>query len=177
MLDLGTSFLASVSRDPKAVAVVDGDVRLTYQDWYARISALVAAFDRLQLAPGDHLVTVLQNRWEAATLHWACQLAGVVITPINWRSKTDEIDYAVADCSAKAIVFEPVSAENVAESAASRHLARISAGHKCAPAEASFAELLGADAPAATPRADADALSLMLYTSGTTARPKGVPDV
>jgi len=37
MLDLGTSFLASVSRDPKAVAIVDGDVRLTYQDWYAKI--------------------------------------------------------------------------------------------------------------------------------------------
>jgi 2-furoate---CoA ligase len=175
MLDLGTSFLASVSRDPKAVAIVDGDVRLTYQDWYAKISALVAAFDRLQLAPGDHLVTVLQNRWEAATLHWACQFAGVVITPINWRSKALEIDYAVEDCGAKAIVFEPVSAENVAESAASRRLARISLGHKCAPAEASFAELLGADAPAATARADADALSLMLYTSGTTARPKGVP--
>jgi 2-furoate---CoA ligase len=175
MLDLGTSFLASVSRDPKAVAIVDGDVRLTYQDWYARISALVAAFDRLQLAPGDHLVTVLQNRWEAATLHWACQFAGVVITPINWRSKAHEIDYAVEDCGAKAIVFEQVSAQNVAEAATSRHLARVSVGHKCAPAEAGFAELLGGDGPPATPRADADALSLMLYTSGTTARPKGVP--
>jgi len=174
MLDLGTSFLASVSRDPKAVAIVDGDVRLTYQDWYAKISALVLSFDRLQLAPGDHLVTVLQNRWEAATLHWACQFAGVVITPINWRSKAHEIDHAVEDCGAKAIVFEQVSAENVGESAASRSLARISVGPKCAPAEAGFAELLGAGS-AAAPRADADALSLMLYTSGTTARPKGVP--
>jgi 2-furoate---CoA ligase len=177
MLDLGTSFLASVSRDPKAVAIVDGDVRLTYQDWYARISALVAAFDRMQLAPGDHLVTVLQNRWEAATLHWACQFAGVVITPINWRSKAHEIGYAVEDCGAKAIVFEQASAENVGESATSSSLAHISvgAGYECALAEASFAELLGADAPPAVPRADADALSLMLYTSGTTARPKGVP--
>ena len=45
MLDLGTSFLASVARDPSALAIVDGDVRLTYRQWYGRISALVAAFD------------------------------------------------------------------------------------------------------------------------------------
>ena len=34
---------------------------------------------------GDHLLAVLQNRWEMATLHWACQFAGIVITPLNWR--------------------------------------------------------------------------------------------
>ena len=66
MLDLGTSFVASVARDPDAVAIVDGELRLTYAQWYARISSLVAGFDRLGLRPGDHLVTVLQNRWEAA---------------------------------------------------------------------------------------------------------------
>lgn len=61
MLDLGTSFLASVERDPKALAIVDGDVRLTYDAWYVKISSLVAAFDDLGLTAGDHLVTVLQN--------------------------------------------------------------------------------------------------------------------
>ena len=45
MLDLGTSFLASVARDPSALAIVDGDLRLTYRQWYGRISALVGAFD------------------------------------------------------------------------------------------------------------------------------------
>ena len=63
MLDLGTSFLASVSRDPNALAIVDGGVRLTYAQWYRRISALVAGFDRLGLQPGDHLVTALQNNY------------------------------------------------------------------------------------------------------------------
>src|ERR1700730_11783515 len=71
MLDLGTSFLASVSRDPNALAIVDGGVRLTYAQWYRRISALVAGLDRLGLQPGDHLVTALQNNWQAATIHWA----------------------------------------------------------------------------------------------------------
>ena len=67
MLDLGLSFLASVARDPDALAIVDGDVRLTYAQWYRRISALVAGFDAIGLKPGDHLVTALTNRWEAAT--------------------------------------------------------------------------------------------------------------
>src|SRR5215213_9652827 len=125
MFDLGTSFVASVSRDPKALAIVDGEVRLTYEAWYARISAVVAGFDRLGLRRGDHLLTVLQNRWEAATLHWACQFAGIVVTPINWRAKADEIDYAVENSGAKAIAYEDVSAPNVTESAACCSLPRI----------------------------------------------------
>ena len=96
MLDLGLSFLGSVARDPDALAIVDGDVRLTYAQWYRRISALVAGFDAIGLKPGDHLVTALQNRWEAATLHWACQFAGIVITPVNWRSTASEIDFYLA---------------------------------------------------------------------------------
>jgi 2-furoate---CoA ligase len=95
MLDLGNSFLASVERDPDALAIVDGSVRLTYAQWHRRISAVVAGFDELGLMPGDHLVTFLQNRWEAATVHWACQFAGIVITPVNWRAKDDEIDYCI----------------------------------------------------------------------------------
>src|SRR5215470_7206721 len=86
MLDLGLSFLGSVARDPNALAVVDGEVRLTYAQWYRRISALVAGLDSLGLVPGDRIVTALGNRWEAATLHWACQFSGVIITPVNWRS-------------------------------------------------------------------------------------------
>src|SRR3981081_3279161 len=90
MFDLGTSFVASVARDPGAVAIVDAELRLTYAQWYARISSVVAAFDDLGLKPVDHIVTVLQNRWEAATIHWACQFAGIVITPINWRGEHAE---------------------------------------------------------------------------------------
>ena len=110
MLDLGLSFLASVARDPNALAIVDGDTRLTYAQWYRRISALVAGFDALGLRAGDHLVTALQNRWEAATLHWACQFAGIVITPVNWRSTASELDFYLEDAEAKAIVYEDAAA-------------------------------------------------------------------
>jgi 2-furoate---CoA ligase len=174
MLDLGTSFLASVERDPKALAIVDGDVRLTYHAWYGKISSLVAAFDDLGLIAGDHLITVLQNRWEAATVHWACQFAGVIVTPLNWRAKADEIDFGIENAQGRAVVFQDVSAEAVASAKAAQDLPRIGIGCQAASA-IDFAHLVGAKAADATPRANADAWSLMLYTSGTTSRPKGVP--
>ena len=123
MLDLGSSFLASVARDPHALGIVDGDVRFTYSAWYEKISALVAGFDALGLEAGDHLVTVLQNRWQAATIHWACQFAGVIITPLNWRSSASELDFCLNDSEAKAIVYEEVSAAACAVSRPTRHVA------------------------------------------------------
>src|SRR6202161_1646889 len=120
MLDLGTSFVASVARDPDAVAVVDHDIRLTYAQWYARISSLIASLDRIGLKPGDHLVTVLQNCEAAATLHWACQLARIVVTPVNWRAKVEEFDYCIEDSEARAIVYQDVSAPAVEQSKRAR---------------------------------------------------------
>lgn len=174
MLDLGNSFLGSVERDPHATAIIDGDVRLTYAQWYARLSAVVAAFDEIGLMPGDHLITVLQNRWESATIHWACQFAGIVITPINWRSKADEIDYCVENSEAKAVVFERVSAEATRESKEAKSRIRI-ALDGAREDEIAFASMLAGDSANAVPRVGADAWSVMLYTSGTTAKPKGVP--
>ena len=174
MLDLGTSFLASVSRDPHALALVDGSIRLTYGEWYWKISAAVAGLDELGLRPGDHLVTLLQNRWEAATLHWACQFAGLVMTPLNWRAKADEIDYCIEDCDARILVYEDVAAAAVAESSRARGLKRI-ALDKAGRDEIGIGRFLDGNAPDAQPRVGAEAWSLMLYTSGTTSKPKGVP--
>ena len=117
MLDLGQSFIGSVARDPQALAIADGALRLTYRQWYERISALVVGFDLLGLQQGDHVVTVLQNRWEAATLHWACQFAGLIITPVNWRSTAHELDFYLENAEAKALAYEEVSAAAVAASA------------------------------------------------------------
>ena len=172
MLDLGTSFLASVARDPNALAIVDGDTRLTYRQWYERISALVAGFDELELAAGDHLVTLLQNRWEAATVHWACQFAGIIVTPLNWRATAEELDFVLADAQAKALVYEEASTRAVASSQQAQHRPRISVG---VPDDIPFVALVNEREPDVTPRADAEAWSVMLYTSGTTAKPKGVP--
>ena len=113
MPDLGRAFLAAAARTPAACAIVDGDRRLTYAAWLERIHTAVAGLDALGLRRGDHLVTALRNRLEAATLHWA-QFAGVVITPVNWRATRDELAYVLDDAQARAFVYEPVSAEAAA---------------------------------------------------------------
>ena len=71
---------------------------------------------------------MLQNRWEAATIHWACQFAGIIITPLNWRSTAEELDFCLDDAEAKAIVYEAVSADAVQASTAARHVPRIAVG-------------------------------------------------
>ncbi|MGN6749184.1 MAG: AMP-binding protein [Xanthobacteraceae bacterium] len=174
MLDLGLSFLGSVARDPNALAIVDGELRLTYGQWCRRISALVTGLDSLGLRRGDHVVTALQNRWEAATLHWACQFAGLIMTPVNWRSSAGELDFFLADADAKALVYEDCSAAAAAGSQLAPRLPRIALDGASRGAT-SFAALSEGEATTVQPRVDAEAFSVMLYTSGTTARPKGVP--
>jgi 2-furoate---CoA ligase len=175
MLDLGTSFVASVARDPDALAVVDDGVCLTYAQWYARISSLVAALDRIGLKPGDHIVTALQNCEAAATLHWACQLAGIVVTPINWRAKEDELDFCIENSESCAVVYQDVSAQAVEKSRRAQALPTIYVGRDDAAGNFDFHRMIAERAPDATPRVSAEAWSIMLYTSGTTSRPKGVP--
>ncbi|HLJ01756.1 MAG TPA: AMP-binding protein [Bradyrhizobium sp.] len=174
MLDLGASFVASVARDPHALAIVDDGIRLTYAQWYRRISSVVVSLDRIGLKRGDHIVTVLQNCEAAATLHWACQLAGIVITPINWRAKDDELDFCIENSEARAVVYQDVSAFAVEKSKRAPTLPRIYIGGN-ASGPFAFEQMAAESATDVTPRADADAWSVMLYTSGTTSRPKGVP--
>jgi 2-furoate---CoA ligase len=175
MLDLGTSFVASAARDPDALAIVDDGLRLTYAQWYRRISSLVASFDRIGLKPGDHILTVLQNCEAAATLHWGCQLAGIVITPINWRATNDELDFCIENSEACAVVYQDVSAPAIGKSrlAPALPLIHVGGGDSCGAFE--FERLVAEPAPDVTPRVSAEAWSIMLYTSGTTSRPKGVP--
>jgi len=123
MLDLGTSFLTSVARDPQGLALVDGEVRLSYAEWLTRISSLVGAFDRIGLKRGDHLLTALQNTWQAATLHWACQLAGLIVTPVNWRVKADELDFCIENSESRALIYQDVSDGAVAASARASEMA------------------------------------------------------
>lgn len=174
MIDMGSSFLACVERDPSKLAIVDGEQRFSYEEWMLKVLSLVAGLDDIGLSKGDHVISVMQNRLEAATLHWACQLAGLIITPLNWRIRSDELDYALKNADGRAVFFEDTTAQVISKSALAEKLPKISADSGT-DATLSLDALF--DLPPVSPvsRAHETDTSVMLYTSGTTGPGKGVP--
>lgn len=170
MLDVGKALIQAAERAPGAEALVDGDRRWTYAELLQDVCKLAGGLANLGLAPGDRMVSVFQNTAEAALLHWAAQVSGTAIVPLNWRATPEELDYCVENAEAKVVFFQDVSAEAVAGSSVAQSLSRISVGPE-------FDRLLKAAPIPASAHGDIDACSVMLYTSGTTGRPKGVPRV
>lgn len=174
MMDLGSSYRLSLERSPRATALVDGPVRLSYEEWYDKIRRLAGGLERLGLKKGDRLATLMQNGWEMASLHWACQFLGVIMTPLNWRMKAGELDYCLADAEAASLVYQDVAIDAVVGSGAAASIMRIGmeAGEH---ATATFDALMEENEFDGEPRAAPGDISVMLYTSGTTGMPKGVP--
>lgn len=174
MLDLGSTFIQSVERNPNAPALVADGRRLTYAQWFDVIKAVAGGLEQRGLGHGEHVLVVMQNRWEMATVHWACQLLGVIVTPLNWRSKPEEIDYCVTDSGAKVVIYDDSSLDAIRDSITVSSLCAIAVGEGI-PGSHRFEDLLAAPQIDGVSRATADDFSLMLYTSGTTGKPKGVP--
>jgi len=120
--------------------------------------------DGFGLEPGDHAAMLMGNRVEFIELATAALFAGVWMTPINWHLTADEADFIVADADARVVFADPAFEQLTREAAAGRPV--VVAGDELDSVLDS-----SADSPFALV---GPAGGNMLYTSGTTGRPKGV---
>ena len=176
-MDLGSAFAVSVMRRPAQEALVEGGRRMTYAEWYRAIASVAGGLRDMGLQAGDHLVVVMRNRYEMATLYWACQLIGIIFTPVSWRATADEIKYCFEDAEAAAVAFDGASGDAAAEAAATLKIdpRRVIIAADGKGEGRPFERLLDGPRVAGPAGVDERATCLMLYTSGTTGRPKGVP--
>ncbi|HEV8439942.1 MAG TPA: AMP-binding protein [Methylomirabilota bacterium] len=162
-------------RHPEATAVVDGARRLTYADLASQAAALGAGFASLGVARGDRVLIALKNRLEHVLAYWALQMIGGVATPVNFRLAARELRYMLDDCGARVALFEPSTAAAMTEAAEGWAGRLVFAGDQTPPGAIGLSELTSPAAGAAPREVIEGDLSLILYTSGTTGRPKGVP--
>ncbi|QWF83121.1 AMP-binding protein [Amycolatopsis sp. CA-230715] len=163
-----SSYLDIASTRPDRVAVLDPAGRsVTFGDLTRRVHQLAHALRGLGLAEGDGIVAIVHNGIPYYELYLAAWETGLYFTPVNYRSAADEIAYIVANSGARAVFAD-------AEIAASTPLDvpdRFAIGGDV-PGWLSY-EDFGREQPV-TPPPGPKAGQIMLYTSGTTGRPKGV---
>ena len=149
----------------------DGRV-MTYADLDRTTARYAERLGLLGLSKGDRLVTQLDKTPETVCLYLACLRAGMVYVPLNTAYQPAEVDYFLADAEPAAVVCRPQATELMASLAGARgvrHVLTLEAGGGGSFTEG--IETLSGDYTEAAP--GSEDLAALLYTSGTTGRPKG----
>jgi fatty-acyl-CoA synthase/long-chain acyl-CoA synthetase len=167
---------AHAQRAPDAPALIEGDRRLTWRELVDRRNRLANALSGLGLAKGAHVILYVPNCLEAILAPSAVRAAGALPVPMNHRLVADEVAY-ILDHSEASVVFVgdqflPV-AERVRPTAAKARTWILVGGERRPWAE-HLDDLIARGDPAPLPEDTAQALGgSMIYTGGTTGRPKG----
>ncbi|HEY7489076.1 MAG TPA: long-chain fatty acid--CoA ligase [Streptosporangiaceae bacterium] len=148
---------------PRRTAIVFGDVRVTYGELDERSEHLAAGLLASgAAAPGDRVASLTGNSPEHVELLFACAKAGLILVPLNVRLTAAELSFQLEDAEPTVLFVSPALRDLAERTTSGIRLAELSRR--------------GFDALAATgalPEPDADAGLLLVYTSGTTGRPKG----
>lgn len=161
---------ASNAAESPALILADGGV-ISYGDLYVRSQRVAALLHDAGLRRGDGVALVLPNRPEFFEITWGCQLSGLYYTAVNTHFTPDEVAYVVDDSDAK-VVFVDASLDDLA--AHLREVATAVVSHivvgDALPGWTRYEDAV-ASAGEAPPLSDG---SEMLYSSGTTGRPKAI---
>jgi fatty-acyl-CoA synthase len=173
-LTVGDFLRRGASVYPDRVAVVDEPGQpgswgaVTYRQLHARARGLALGLQGLGVEPGQRVAIVSPNAARFLTSYFGVSGFGRVLVPVNYRLNAEEISYILKHSGASVVLVDPESAPA---------LAGVDVRHRIVLDGEADAELF-AEAPAgAEPdpwEADEDATASINYTSGTTARPKGV---
>lgn len=175
---IGKIFDLTVKRFPNKEAVYDvrKDIRFTYKEWNEQVNRLARALLKEGVKKGDRVSTYLFNTEELATAFFACAKVGAVFNPINFRLTAEEVAYILSDATPKVILFEK-ALEPVVSTIENRFQTTSFwfIDEETPPYAASYFEKLANESlEDIQVEVDENDLYAIMYTSGTTGRPKGV---
>jgi len=175
------AFMRTCAARGAAPALIDGALRMSFADWGLRAERLAAHLQRLGIGAGDVVAYQLPNWWEAAAVFLAAARLGAIVNPVLPIFRERELAFILKQSNAAALIipgtFRGCDYRTLlAPLRAGLPALRVVVVARDTPAAhmLSFDELLAAGPAPRAATGDADALCMLMYTSGTTAEPKGV---
>ena len=138
---------------------------ITYREMARRAKAMAAGLDALGIAPGERVAMVSHNSARLLTALFGVSGSGRILVPVNFRLVAEEVKYIVAHSGARVLLIDPELEEAMAD---------VECEMKWTIGDESDAILMKFDVEPQPWDGDEDATATINYTSGTTARPKGV---